>query len=150
VVRLSGALHVASIQARRAGLARMRRQLDDGARLGAFLAYLPCPDVAGPEAWAYFVEGCHLLADHAAGLCLGVSLPLGAAAWPDELYHGSVAYVAEGDDDELVKQCSPGLLPYVRRPGKLLKDTLAAREYDSFVAVDLHSPHTSSSTSSAT
>lgn len=150
-VRLCGAPCVADINERRRGLQRLRRQVDDGARLGAKQAFLFVGEVSGAAAQAFFAEGLGLLNEHARGRMMWLAIaPLSVAlAQREALGDLELGFAAEGDEEEAALQAGRRLT-YVRRPGKPLQATLDQMDYRGFVAVDLHSPHTSSSTSSAT
>src|SRR5438270_12654164 len=61
------ALDAAAVEARRAALAALERQVADAARLGATHCYLVPPADPGPAGLERFGEACGLLADYAAG-----------------------------------------------------------------------------------
>src|SRR5262249_4251883 len=137
-VRLTGALHVADVGKRAEALRRMKRQVDDAARLGALVAYLFAGPVGTGAARAYFTDGSRLLANYAASRL--VDLAVGglpeALTWAEEQSRHHVGLAVEGDDDDLARRAGEKLW-YVRKPGKVMEATLLTIGYLGFVAVDL-------------
>jgi len=116
-----------SMDARRAAVAAMKRQIADAARLGATHAYIISGTDGSAQALARFAEACRLLADYAAEwrvrLCLehipGHALSSAAAtlAWLQELDHDNLhllldighCLITAEDPADVVRRAGPRL-----------------------------------------